>query len=922
MVTRLTHSQAGTSTASSPKFDPNGALLWLTFLGSSEIDEGLAIDVDGGGNIFVTGRSFDPWGVPVNPFTASATDGYLARLDTQGLLVWHTFFGGTSNDWGQAVKASDTQGIVYVGGTSESTWGENPIVPYTARDEAFVAAFDANTGVRQWNTFAGSTEGNDIARAVALDNTNHLYIAGQSTHPWGSPVMPFVGGIEDAFVAKLNAGNGERLWHSYVGGGGDDVILDMDVDGQGDVIVTGFSNTDWGNPIDAFAGEIDSFTAKLNPSGHLLWNTFMGGGGDDRGIAVTTDANSNIYPTGFSGNWGNPVDPHSGNSTDAFVAQLDMNGQRQWNAFLGDAGDDRGRGIGVDASGHLIVVGSSNASWGTPIHPYAGGQEFFVAKIIIANQPPVADDDLYATDEDTSLSVPQPGVLDGDTDAESDALTAILDSPTSHGHILLNSDGSFSYVPDMDYCGVDTFTYHANDGSDSSNVAEVILNVACVNDPPVVTASQASIELDEGLVATITGAVSDADSDPVSLSVSEGAVTNNGDGTWSWSWSTSDGPSDSQIVTIFADDGNGGTSQITFELTVNNVAPTAVLISNDGPIDEGGSATITIDATDPAGANDPLSFSFDCDNNGVYEIGPQPNNSANCVFDENGTFTVKILVEDGDGGALSESTEVLVNNVAPTINALTYDGPFGDGSVTIVVDATDPAGASDPLYYGFDCDGDGVYEVTQTTNTASCFLSGGGTHTVNVRVADDDGGEALGSISISTPAAQSAVVLGEEGVCVKQLAKVHTGDVVATQSSPGPYLCSGVELSVGQKVVLSPSSRLFGDSVSLKCGAVVHEVHYNELINGCSVDVPDPQTPLVLPAPALPTLPSISPGTDDINVPPKRQPDSIAWAIRSLEGAAEIDHCPNWGYVPLWRLGYWSTGQDLLPGPNRSSYRR
>jgi hypothetical protein len=137
-------------------------------------------------------------------------------------------------------------------------------------------------------------------------------------------------------------------------------------------------------------------------------------------------------------------------------------------------------------------------------------------------------------------------------------------------------------------------------------------------------------------------------------------VVNNGDGTWSWSFLTSDGPVQSQTVTITGDDGQGGVSTTTFSLVVNNVAPAIVSVSNNGPVVAGGSATITVSATDPAGANDPLAYSFDCDDDGTFEIGPQAGNSASCTFPTAGSRTVNVRVTDGDGGTATGSTVVTV----------------------------------------------------------------------------------------------------------------------------------------------------------------------------------------------------------------------------------------------------------------------
>jgi VCBS repeat-containing protein len=92
-------------------------------------------------------------------------------------------------------------------------------------------------------------------------------------------------------------------------------------------------------------------------------------------------------------------------------------------------------------------------------------------------QPPVANDDSYSTNENTVLAVTAPGVLANDTSPSGNPLTcAILATPT-HGHVILNPDGSFTYTPATNFTGIDSFTYEDSDGHFHSNIATVTLNV-------------------------------------------------------------------------------------------------------------------------------------------------------------------------------------------------------------------------------------------------------------------------------------------------------------------------------------------------------------------------------------------------------------------------------------------------------------
>jgi large repetitive protein len=95
----------------------------------------------------------------------------------------------------------------------------------------------------------------------------------------------------------------------------------------------------------------------------------------------------------------------------------------------------------------------------------------------VVNDAPEAVDDSYSTDVDTALNVAVPGVLANDKDLDGDSFTAELVSGPSHGQLTLNANGSFTYSPNANYSGPDSFTYRANDGKTASNTATVSITV-------------------------------------------------------------------------------------------------------------------------------------------------------------------------------------------------------------------------------------------------------------------------------------------------------------------------------------------------------------------------------------------------------------------------------------------------------------
>ncbi|MBN1594548.1 SBBP repeat-containing protein, partial [candidate division FCPU426 bacterium] len=353
-------------------------LSWNTFLGSDDTDITKSIAVDGDGNVYVSGYSVLTWGAPVRGHDASGlADAFVAKLASDGSLIWNTFLGGSGGDEACGI-AVDGDGNVYVAGNGTTTWG-TPIRGYAGFIDAFVAKL-TSAGTLTWNTFLGST-GEDQARGLAVDGNGYIEITGFSDWTWGAPVRPH-STYFDAFVAKL-ASDGSLVWNTFLGGSGlNDKAYSLAVDGSDNVYVAGASDASWGMPIRSYIGGNDAFVVKLASDGSLTWNTFLGANGEDAAKGITV-AGSNVYIAGFSfSTWETPVRPHAGaNNKDAFVAKLTSGGNLVWNTFLGGNGSDAANGIDLDSGENAYIAGDSNETWGTPLWAYSQAEDAFAAKV-------------------------------------------------------------------------------------------------------------------------------------------------------------------------------------------------------------------------------------------------------------------------------------------------------------------------------------------------------------------------------------------------------------------------------------------------------------------------------------------------------------------------------------------------------------
>ncbi len=368
-------------------------LTWNTFLGGeAEFDDASSIAVDANGNVYVTGDSGASWGSPVRAYTPSeyGSDGWVAKLDAaDGSLVWNTFLGGDGGDLGRGI-AVDGSGNIYVVGYSDANWG-NPIQPYTPgysinsfTKNVFAAKLDTS-GNLLWNTFLGH---DSSGLGIAVDGSGDVYLAGFACTRWYNPPPSFCAG-NDAFAAKLDT-SGALLWNTFVGGNGYNYGYAVAVDGNGNVYITGRSSVTWGSPVRAFTNNTDGFVAKLDPSGVLLWNTFLGGAGNDDEVpGVTVDGSGNVYVVGYSNaTWGNPIRAYTPSQYDTYAAKLDAtDGSLIWNTFLGGSGIDIGTSVALDKNENVFITGRSDASWGSPVRPHNhSGVDGFIVKLDSSGQ--------------------------------------------------------------------------------------------------------------------------------------------------------------------------------------------------------------------------------------------------------------------------------------------------------------------------------------------------------------------------------------------------------------------------------------------------------------------------------------------------------------------------------------------------------
>ncbi len=435
-------------------------LVYGTFLGSSSLDNGTAIGVDGLGNAYVTGSTYLA-DFPTTPGTFDpthngASDVFVAKLNETGnTLVYATFLGGSLNDISESI-AIDADGSAYITGYTEST--DFPTTPGAfsvthngGYYDSFAVKLNPTGSGLAYATFLGG-EQSDEGYGIALDQTGNTYVAGYTSSS-DFPTTPGVfspvynGGSLDSFIVKLNPSGNALTYATFLGSSDTDGVRDIVTDEAGNVFVTGVTfSSDFPTTPGAYdrilGGIYDTFAVKFNSSATTLtYGTFLGGSNDDFARSIAIDGAGNAYVSGETNSVNFPTTPGAfdrtttGTEWDTFVVKLNSAGTALvYGTFLGGSSNDRGSETAVDEAGHVYIVGETHSA-DFPTTPnafdttYNGNFDVFMAKFNLAGSG--LD---YATYLGTDLNDSGIGIdIDGRNSAYITGFTEWADFPTTPG---------------------------------------------------------------------------------------------------------------------------------------------------------------------------------------------------------------------------------------------------------------------------------------------------------------------------------------------------------------------------------------------------------------------------------------------------------------------------------------------------------
>ena len=365
-------------------------LVYSTYLGGSNSDDGSDIAVDEVGSAYVTGYTKSADFPTQNPYDGTFNgvyDVFVTKLSPTGnALVYSTFLGGSSDDLGFGI-AVDQAGSAYVTGYTNSTDfpTQNPYDgSYNGDWDVFVTKLSSAGNALVYSTYLGGWA-QDFGYGIAVDSAGSAYVTGVTTSTFFPTQNPYDGsyhGSNDVFVTKLSPAGNALVYSTFLGRSGDDWGNNIAVDQAGSAYVTGMTKSSdfpTQNPYDgSWNGYRDVFVTKLSPTGNaLVYSSFLGGSSDDFGGGIAVDQAGSAYVTGMTKSSDfptqNPYDGSLGGSYDVFLTKLSPAGNALvYSTFLGGSSDDFSGGIAVDQAGSAYVTGYTYSTDFPTQNPYDG----------------------------------------------------------------------------------------------------------------------------------------------------------------------------------------------------------------------------------------------------------------------------------------------------------------------------------------------------------------------------------------------------------------------------------------------------------------------------------------------------------------------------------------------------------------------
>jgi fibronectin type 3 domain-containing protein len=296
-------------------------------------------------------------------------------------LLYGTFFGGGSIEPSCLVDV-DADGNIYLAGTTMSqdfptTTGAYDETP-NGHTDIFAMKLSPDGSTLLFSTLIGGSV-TDVCQGLDVDDDGNMFITGYTISDdfpttTGAFSTSRPGGSTDLFLLRLDPSGGSLGYSTYLGGDVYEKVFGIHVDGMGNAYLTGETESlQFPTTVGAYDttrdGQQDCFVTKMDPTGsELVYSTYIGGDGRDRGIAIESDASGRAYVAGLTDSshrfplTENAYDLKRSGASDGFVLRLGSDGSAiEMSTLLGGSEDDVVHDLTVDDAGAVLVIGNTDS---------------------------------------------------------------------------------------------------------------------------------------------------------------------------------------------------------------------------------------------------------------------------------------------------------------------------------------------------------------------------------------------------------------------------------------------------------------------------------------------------------------------------------------------------------------------------------
>ena len=338
------------------KFSSDDTLQWSKTFGGSEDDRGAEVIATNDGGFAILGYSKSSDG---NVYENNGDqDFWIVKISANGDISWQKSFGFSGADTGYAITETNDNGFLLTGVLDVSASGGqgNKSVQKHAGGDVWVIKLD-ESGNKQWQNYYGGTF-TDTPFGVTKTNDNGFLICASSDS--NDFNISNNKGQYDFWIFKIDA-NGTLFWEKNFGGSEIEEPRDICKTNDGNFMIVGDTRS---NDKDVFKnnGAADLWVVKINTDGNLLWEKTFGGSSFDAGRAIFPSLNGGFIIAGNSRS--ENANFNNLGQNDGWILKIDDAGNQIWQQFYGGSENDFLNDIIEMPDNSIIAIGESYSNNG------------------------------------------------------------------------------------------------------------------------------------------------------------------------------------------------------------------------------------------------------------------------------------------------------------------------------------------------------------------------------------------------------------------------------------------------------------------------------------------------------------------------------------------------------------------------------